>query len=501
MTPASNDRDPTPVTKVGVTALMMTPIVIIARGVAFFIPMVIAHLFGVTGVTDAYFYALAVPTFSLVVATNAASTVATPIMADLQKHSPDQLPIFVGTLCTYMASFAILIGIIAGVLCTLFLEQVSRFDRETSQMTAQFLFELIPFMVLVAANTGLRASCEVRGCFKTVAASPLIRASIVLTVLTASYQTLGAHSLPVAIGLGEAGHLAWLGVALRRDGLRPKPGFAMNNNLINAGKDMLPLLIGESLVAANIVFDKIFASWLDSGSVALLEYADRLRLIPQTLIESTIIPVAFATWANLSARGNRKEYSIQVDQSLRWVAAWTIAPIAGCFVARHAIVTLVYRRGAFTEHDVVVVADLLGWYLPGVWMLMLGALAVRSHIIERNFSLILWLGVSATVLNLSLNAILIQWMGITGVAAATTVVSIVMASIYLGTLYPMLQESFSGTRWVKVAALFLLATGSAAAIEWLGTAPESMTDPKLWMYAVGYFCLLGFAIRISGPRA
>ena len=117
------------------------------------------------------------------------------------------------------------------------------------------------------------------------------------------------------------------------------------------------------LVALNLVVDKAFAGTLETGSVATLEYADRARVIPQTLLESTLVMVAYATWSNLRASGRIAHARRAVDQALRWTLALSAAPVAGMFIGRHVLVSLLYERGAFTAEDTAATAGVLAWYL------------------------------------------------------------------------------------------------------------------------------------------
>ena len=137
-------------------------------------------------------------------------------------------------------------------------------------------------------------------------------------------------------------------------------------------------------MALNPLVDKAFAATLPMGSVATLEYADRARVIPQTLLESTLVMVAFASWSVLHAEGEQQQVRAQVGRALRWVLALGAPVVAGMFIGRQVLVALLFQRGAFTAADATAAASVLAWYLPGVLPTLLGILAVKAHVVDRN---------------------------------------------------------------------------------------------------------------------
>ena len=170
----------TPVQKVGRTSLTLVPIAILSRGVAFLIPVAVALWFGVDHVTDAWYWALAFPTFALVLASSAVATAVTPAMAIIRKDSPERLPTLIGGLLFWTGISALLMGAIICSAGPWALARYTDFDQQTRELAGTFLWELLPFMVLTATSAVLRAAVVVDGQFKHVAFTPMIRGAVVL---------------------------------------------------------------------------------------------------------------------------------------------------------------------------------------------------------------------------------------------------------------------------------------------------------------------------------
>jgi putative peptidoglycan lipid II flippase len=485
---------------VGRTSLLLVPVALASRGAAFLVPLAVAAWFGVGAVTDAWFWALAFPTFALVLAGTALGTTATPPMAEIRERDPARLPEFIGGLLVWSGLFALTLGVVMCLLAPAYLVRFSEFDPETVDMAVTFLWELVPFAVLTASGAVLRVGCEVSGRFYGVAATPVIRAAVVLVVTWVALAVIGPHALALGLVAGELVQFLWWAWLLGQTGVRPRPTLVIDPAVRQVGRDLAPILGGEMLVAMNLIVDKGFAAMLSEGSVSTLEYADRARVIPQTLLQSSLAMVAFAAWSNLRAQGNLAQARGAVDQALRWTLALSTPVLAGMFIGRFVMTELMFQRGAFTPEDTLATASVLGWYLPGILPNLLGILAVRAHVVERNLSIIFRLGMVSVLCNAALNALLMDAMGLAGLALSTTLNMLVVPALYLRALRPYVRPDVHG--WLIAGALSALSIATAVIVEVAFGAPTHLLDPVLWGAAVICLSLLGLGWRVTArPRS
>jgi putative peptidoglycan lipid II flippase len=478
--------------QVGRTALSLVPIALFSRGVAFLIPVAVALWFGVNHVTDAWYWALAFPTFALVLASSAVATAVTPAMANVRKQDPSRLPSLIGGLLFWTAVTSLLLG---AAICSAgpwVLETYTDFGEETRGMAALFLWELLPFMVLTSTAAVLRAAVVVNGQFKHVAFTPMIRGTVVLLTTWVLLEPAGPHALPWGLVVGEFVQALWWGALLIRAGVGIRPSMNLDPTIQRVGKDLIPIFGGEVLMAFNLVVDKGFAALLNEGSVATLEFADRARIIPTTLLHSTLVMVGFATWSNLIARGDREQARHNMDQTLRWTLSIAGPMLAGMFIGRQVLIGLMFERGEFSPADTLQTASVLGWYIPGILPTLLGILAVRAHVVERNLRLILAVGIASVAMNFTLNQALVGPMGLHGLALSTTINLSLMSLVYVLCLLPVLPARVIH-RWLPNLVVVAISIGLTLLWEFVIGTPSSIRDGSLWAGAAACTALLGVA--------
>ena len=188
-----------------------------------------------------------------------------------------------------------------------------------------------------------------------------------------------------------------------------------------------------------------------------------------------------------------------IDQALRWTLTLAAPCIAGMFIGRVALTRLLYERGAFLVEDTIHTASVLGWYLPGVLPTLLGILAVRAHVLERNLTLVFWLGALSVAGNALLNSLWMGPLGLGGLALATTLNMTLIPGLYLWKLRGTVP--YSPSRWAAPLGLTATSIAIAVAAELTTGPPETVTDITLWAWSLPCFILLGVGAMATKPPA
>ena len=85
---------------------------------------------------------------------------------------------------------------------------------------------------------------------------------------------------------------------------------------------------------------------------------------------------------------------------------------------------MVYGHGVMSEAEGLHVASLVGIYLVGVFLQLIGRLLIRAHFALQNFAFVFSATLLRSVLNPFLNLIFMKSWGLEGIVLATTLLSL-----------------------------------------------------------------------------
>src|SRR5690606_17971971 len=134
---------------------------------------------------------------------------------------------------------------------------------------------------------------------------------------------------------------------------------------------MGPAVFGVSIAQISLLINTIFASFLITGSVSWLYYADRLMEFPTGLLGVALGTVLLPSLSKSFADRDEGEYSDLMDWGLRLTFMLALPAAAALAVLAVPLVTSLFHYGAFSTHDVWMTRQALMAYSLGLLGLIL----------------------------------------------------------------------------------------------------------------------------------
>jgi putative peptidoglycan lipid II flippase len=295
--------------------------------------------------------------------------------------------------------------------------------------------------------------------------------------------------------------LQWWGA--RRLGLRLVP-VERNNPAVREYLTLaVPLMVGQTVIALDEQWPRIFGQFGPDGTTAGLQYGRRLMMLPVGVIAQAAGVAAYPFLARLAARADETGLRQTVDRSIR--AAVVIAvPVTFVVVLLSEVwVRIVLQYGAFTSADTSIVAPLLAIYALATPFWVVHQVITRAFYARKRMWTPVVVGTGMTAMTVP--ALFVARGNGTGIAAisagAVAVYAIAIAVVWYRRAQERRVMAGFGVRVIAAAAI---AAGSAAAVSW-GLGDIAATATALAVFGgVGY--LLGIeeipAItrRILRPR-
>jgi len=185
------------------------------------------------------------------------------------------------------------------------------------------------------------------------------------------------------------------------------------------------VLLTDTIAQAFAIVDRNLGSYLASGSIAALQYANLLAFLPFSIVGMGLATAVFPFLSEATAARDGAEVALIIDRAVRW-SLLVIAPVVLWFVLfREEIVTLLFQRGAFGLASRHLTGTALAVFSLGLVPNVLGAIWARAFYASRRWQPILY----GSLLGLATKAVCGWWWvqsaGVAGLAAATAVAYVV----------------------------------------------------------------------------
>jgi len=302
----------------------------------------------------------------------------------------------------------------------------ARFSPEKLALTRSLFLLLLPIIVLSTVYTLWAAVLNAEEKFGLVALAPACVPLFTVVTLVVAGRAWGIYALARGALFGYGAQCAVLAIGLARAGMPLLPRWLGSTpELKRIALQYLPMVAGAVLTSSSWAIGQAMAATLPAGSVATLNYGNKvvgiIAEISATAIATAVLPhfslmVARREWPAI--RRTFRVYS-------RLIALGVVPVVLVLIVSSSTIVRLLFERGAFTATDTGLVASVQSYYLLQLPFVMIGVLLVRlASSLQKNQILLLGAAITLPV-NVVLNLVLMRWLGVAGIALATSAVFLV----------------------------------------------------------------------------
>lgn len=167
-----------------------------------------------------------------------------------------------------------------------------------------------------------------------------------------------------------------------------------------------------------IVAERLFASYLEEGSITLLALAFRVTTIPLTLFALSILTILYPLFSGIDGSSDTITYQALIRKSLKMTLVFLV-PAAVLLISKsELVVSVLLERGQFGVEQTLATSPLVVAYaigLPGFGIaLLFGRILISQHL-ARLFFLSSSLGMVSTIV---LDMVLYSNYGALGLASA-----------------------------------------------------------------------------------
>lgn len=347
----------------------------VSRVFGFLRDMVVAAYFGAGMATDAFFVAFRIPNLLRSLLAEGSLTIAfVPVFTEYLKTKSREDALKLANVAFTLLSVILAVLSVAGILFAPWIVRLIAWGFASSPeqfdltvYLTRLMFPYIFFIALVALCMGILNSLRH---FAVPALSPVV---LNLSIIAAAVFLRGLFNEPVvalALGVLIGGVLQLLMQfpALARMGAPFRPDFTFSHpGVRKIGILMIPAVFGAAVYQVNIFVGTLLASFLPTGSVSYLYYADRIVQLPLGVFALAVGTAALPSFSRHAAMNELDEFKKTISFALRVIFFITIPCMTALFVLREPIISVLFQRGAFDVLSTAMTADALLFYAMGLW--------------------------------------------------------------------------------------------------------------------------------------
>ncbi len=183
----------------------------------------------------------------------------------------------------------------------------------------------------------------------------------------------------------------------------------------------LPVIIGVAITDLNTIVDRTMASELATGSVASLNYANKLNGLILGVFITALTTVIFPILSEEAEKNNMLGVKEGMKSGIRLILLITIPASVGMIVLSKPIVQVAFERGAFDSRATLMTSGALKAYAVGLVAMSLQMLVVRVYYSIQDTKTPMLNGALTVAINIALNIILVKRLDHVGLALATSI--------------------------------------------------------------------------------
>lgn len=473
----------------------------------------IAYLLGAKEAADAFYVAFRIPNLLRRLLAEGALTISfIPVFSEYLKKDKKEAKEIADYTFTILTLILFLITVI-GVVFAAFFVKATAFgfteDPQKYELTVQLTRITFPYIFLVSLGALAMGILNSLKHFSTPAAAPiLLNVGIILSALLLRNH-VSQPSTALAIGVIVGGTLQILLQipALYKLGFLPR--FAWNPKhpgLVKIAKLLIPSIYGSAVYQLNLFAMTFMASFLATGSVSYLWYADRVMEFPLGVFAISFATVILPQLSDHAADKNMTKFKAAFIDGLRMITFINLPACVGLIVLAELIIAVLFQHGSFNAESTLLTARALQCFAIGLPFVSASRITSSAFYALQDSKTPVRAANIAVFANIAMGALLLKPFGHIGLALGVTFGS--LSNLLLQMRDFRKKMGFLGLKKIlpSFIKMFIASAGMGAALYYLQPLLRASLGPSvvsrlmalilLIVLGVGVYFLLAKILRI-----
>jgi putative peptidoglycan lipid II flippase len=346
---------------------------LVSRVTGFIRDVVMAAVLGAGPVADAFFVAFRLPNhFRAILAEGAFNAAFVPAYArTLEQSGLPAARLFADRIAAALLAINIvLLGLaliytpsVVGLLAPGLDQDPQRYDLAVTLTRITF-----PSLLLVSMQTMISGELNANGRFAAAAGAPiLLNVCMVVTLGVAYWFPNAGYAAAWGVLLAGVAQVLLVGFEAERFGF----GLRFRTSRLDSRTRKFlaalgPAIIGAGGVQLALFADTVIASYLPTGALSALYYADRINQLPIGVVGIAVGTVLLPEMSRRLATGDKRGAALAQARGIQLALLLTVPSVAGAVAIPDLVMRALFARGAFTAADAAAAGATLAAYAIGL---------------------------------------------------------------------------------------------------------------------------------------
>ena len=424
-------------------AWLIALVTIASKFMGFVRDMVVANYYGATLVSDAYFYALQIPSLAIIILGGVGGPFHSAAVAVFSKmipnfdSKPDEV---VNKLYNTFLTVSFLFFAFCAVGGFFFADKIMVLIISAGApelvALASLHFKIMSPVILIGGVIGIFYGLLVtHKQYILPNLSPMILSIVVIAVISLVHNDKLGIALAAATTLGAICQLAVQFPKIRQIGYRIKPNLDIKNNpkFKNICELLFPAILSSTIGQISIYIDMFFASTLKEGAWTSVVFANRIFQFPVGILVTAFLVPLFPIFSRLAGEGDMDSIKRYFNKGVGVLFFVGIPMLLLILLLAKDGISLIFERGAFNANAVIMVSEALCFLSFSILPYVFRDSITRVYYAFNDSKTPFIIAMSSIGLKAFLNWLLILKldMGIAGITMSTSFVTLFNA-VFLG---------------------------------------------------------------------
>ncbi|MCV2506420.1 MAG: murein biosynthesis integral membrane protein MurJ [Candidatus Lightella neohaematopini] len=361
-------------------------ITLVSRILGFIRDVIIARVFGVNWMLDAFLVAFKLPNlFRKIFSDGVLLQVFVPILIRYKNNNN-----YINTynFIAYISGLFIILLLVIIIITIFFIPKIiiiiaPGFVKKhyILSLTIKLSRIIFPYIILISFITFTSAILNVWG-YEIISLTTSIFLNISMIVSTLLFSNL--FNLPIfglawSVIIGGIIQLCYQFIFLKKINMLIFPKFSFNYiKLFSLLKNISTAIIVNFINQISNIINTIFASFFTVGSLSWIYYADRIVELPAGLLITSLNTILLPILSRSFMQNDINNYSKQLNWGVKLCFMFVIPSSVALIILSYPIVITFFQYNNFSEYDICMIQKLLNIYSIGLIGLVLTKLLTIS---------------------------------------------------------------------------------------------------------------------------